>query len=164
MSMSSYAVAKRGKAITMKRSFGCLSKHAQLLMTLAVALVFGSSALVAADGMISIELNKAEDTEQGCNSLLLFDNQSGHQLNRFQVDLVLFDDKGVHARRLLLDMAPLYDDKKVVASFLMNDLACNQIGSMLVNALPNCANSTGAELDCLGMLDVSSKSSIPLEK
>ncbi|MEM9440963.1 MAG: hypothetical protein AAGA73_11000, partial [Pseudomonadota bacterium] len=80
MSMSSYAVAKRGKAITMKCCFGCLSKHAQLLMTLTVALVFGSSALVAADGMISIELNKAEDTEQGCNSLFLFDNQSGHQL------------------------------------------------------------------------------------
>lgn len=148
----------------MKRSFDRLSKHAQLLMTLVMAIVLGASTTFAADGMISIELNKAEETEQGCSSLFLFDNQTGHQLNRFQVDLVLFDDKGVHARRLLLDMAPLYNNKKVVASFLMNDLACSQIGSMLVNALPNCANSTGAELDCLGMLNVSSKSSIPLEK
>ena len=126
--------------------------------------IFGVSSVDANDGTISIELNKAEETDQGCSSLFLFDNQSGHQLNRFQVDLVLFDDKGVHARRLLLDMAPLYENKKVVASFLMNDLPCSEIGSMLVNALPNCSNSTGAELDCLGMLDVSSRSSIPLEK
>jgi hypothetical protein len=148
----------------MKRSLDRLSKHARHLLLPALFFVFGTSTAFAADGKISIELNKAEETEQGCSSLFLFDNQSGHQLNRFQVDLVLFDDKGVHARRLLLDMAPLYNNKKVVASFLMNDLACSQIGSMLVNALPSCANSTGAKLDCLGLLDVSSKSSIPLEK
>ncbi len=148
----------------MKRCSDSPSRLVQLLMLPALMFVFGASSALADDGVISIELNKAEETEQGCSSLFLFDNQSGHQLNRFQVDLVLFDDKGVHARRLLLDMAPLYEDKKVVASFLMNDLPCSEIGSMLVNALPNCANSTGADLDCLGMLDVSSRSSIPLEK
>jgi hypothetical protein len=134
------------------------------MMFPALMLVFGTSLVHADDGIISIELNKTEETDQGCSSLFLFDNQSGHQLSSFQVDLVLFDDKGVHARQLLLDMAPLYEDKKVVASFLMNELPCSQIGSMLVNAIPNCANSTGAELDCIGMLDVSSRSSIPLEK
>jgi len=77
---------------------------------------------------------------------------------------VLFDDKGVYSRQILMDMAPLYKDKKVVASFLMNELACDDIGSMLVNALPSCANSTGADLNCIGLLEVTSKSSIPLEK
>jgi hypothetical protein len=123
-----------------------------------------SSALAAEDGLIGIELNKVEDTAQGCRPLFLFDNQTDHQFNKFQVELVLFDDKGVYSRQVLLDMAPLYKDKKVIASFLMNDLPCGDIGSMLVNALPNCANSVGSELDCLPLLEVNSKSSIPLEK
>ena len=122
------------------------------------------SSAMAADGVISIELNKVDDTEQGCRPLFLFDNRSGHQLNKFQVELVLFDDKGVYSRQVLMDMAPLYVDKKVVASFLINETACDEIGSMLVNALPSCANTTGADLNCIGLLEVSSKSSIPLEK
>lgn len=123
-----------------------------------------SSTAAADQGAITIELNKAENTDQGCRPLFLFDNKSGHQLNRFQVDLVLFDDKGVYSRNVLLDMAPLYEDKKVVASFLLSDIACESIGSMLVNALPSCANSTGTDLDCISWLEVTSKSPIPLEK
>ncbi|MGI9416961.1 MAG: hypothetical protein ACR2RA_03875 [Geminicoccaceae bacterium] len=85
-------------------------------------------------------------------------------MNKFQVELVLFDDKGVYSRQILLDMAPLYKNKKVLASFLIDDVACDEVGSMLVNALPQCANSAGDDLDCLGLLDVTSKSAIPLEK
>ncbi len=148
----------------MKRSFDWLSPSASLLLLALLVFFPATSSEAADDGVISIELNKVEDTEQGCRPLFLFDNQSGHQLNRFQVELVLFDDKGVYAMQILLDMAPLYKDKKVVASFLMPELACDGIGSMLVNGLPSCANSAGDALDCLAMLDVTSKSSIPLEK
>lgn len=148
----------------MRRSFDLLSPFAGLLSLALLTMVFATSLQAADDGVISIELNKAEDTEQGCRPLFLFDNRSGHQLNKFQVELVLFDDKGVYAKQILLDMAPLYQDKKVVASFLMPDLSCDGIGSMLVNALPSCDDSTGTALDCLAMLNVTSKSSIPLEK
>jgi len=148
----------------MKRALDTFSMYARWLLLSALAFLSAVSPAAAADGVISIELNKVEDTEQGCRPLFLFDNQSGHQLNAFQVELVLFDDKGVYSRQILMDMAPLYKDKKVVASFLMNELACDDIGSMLVNALPSCANSTGADLNCIGLLEVTSKSSIPLEK
>jgi hypothetical protein len=118
----------------------------------------------ADDDVIIIELNKAENTEQGCRPLFLFDNRTDHQLNRFQVELVLFDDKGVYSKQILLDMAPLYKDKKTLASFLLADTECDQIGSMLVNDLPACENSVGGTLDCLALLEVTSKSEIPLEK
>lgn len=148
----------------MKRSLSTLSTISGLLLAVGL-LSFSSVSLKAAeDGIITIELNKTENTEQGCRPLFLFDNQSGHQLSKFQVELVLFDDKGVYARQILLDMAPLYQDKKVVASFLLADLACDQIGSMLVNALPSCANSDGNDLDCLALLEVNSRGAIPLEK
>jgi hypothetical protein len=131
-----------------------------------MSLVFGllTNPVNADDETIIIELNKTEDTEQGCRPLFLFDNRSGHQLNRFQVELVLFDDKGVYSKQILLDMAPLYKGKKTLASFLLADTRCDEIGSILVNDLPACENSTSGALDCLALLEVTSKSNIALEK
>jgi hypothetical protein len=120
--------------------------------------------LIAVEPELLIELNKLEDTEQGCRSLFLFDNATGHELNRFRVDLILFDQEGVYAKQLLLDMAPLHEDKKVMASFLLADQSCDSIGSILVNDLPRCENGSGAELDCIPLLKVESRTEVPLEK
>ena len=120
--------------------------------------------VVAAEAELLIELNKLEDTEQGCRSLFLFDNATGHELNRFRVDLILFDQEGVYAKQLLLDMAPLYEDKKVMASFLLAEQSCDSIGSILVNGVPRCENGSGAELDCVPLLKVESRADVPLEK
>jgi hypothetical protein len=113
---------------------------------------------------LGIELNKVESTEQGCRSIFLFTNETGHELNRFRVDLILFDPEGVYAKQLLLDMAPLYENKRTVASFLLDDVPCEQIGSILVNGVPLCEDGAGASVDCVGLLEVKSRSGIPLEK
>jgi hypothetical protein len=120
--------------------------------------------LVAAEAELLIELNKLEDTEQGCRSLFLFDNATGHELNRFRVDLILFDQEGVYAKQLLLDMAPLSEDKKILTSFLLAEQPCASIGSILVNDLPLCENGAGAEVDCVPLLKVESRTDVPLEK
>ena len=148
----------------MNRRPQLLSLPCLALLITATSLWLAPTANAVNDAVISIELNKVEESEQGCRPLFLFDNRSGHQLNRFQVELVLFDDKGVYSKQILLDMAPLYEGKKVVASFLLKDTPCAEISSMLVNDLPQCANSTGADIDCLALLEVGSKSDIPLEK
>lgn len=135
----------------------------QLFFLPLISLLF-LSPLRADEGAIIIELNKTENTEQGCRPFFLFDNQSGHQLNRFQVELVLFDVEGIYSKQILLDMAPLYEGKKTVASFLLSNITCEKIGSMLVNDLPDCENSIGGTLDCLARLKVISKSDITLEK
>jgi len=95
----------------------------------AFAAVVTAPPLGATEGRLGIELNKLEDTEEGCRSLFVFDNATGHELNRFRVDLILFDRKGVYAKQLLLDMAPLYEDKKVLASFLLADDPCDWHGA-----------------------------------
>ena len=120
--------------------------------------------LAAAEGELLIELNKLEDTDQGCRSLFVFDNATGHELNRFQVDLILFDQEGVYAKQVMLDMAPLSEDKKVLASFLLPDHECGTIGSILVNDLPQCEDGAGAQLDCVKLLEVRSRTDTPLEK
>jgi hypothetical protein len=122
------------------------------------------SPLSAADGQLTIELNKLQDTDEGCRSLFVFDNATGHELHRFQVDLILFDREGVYAKQLLLDMAPLYEDKKVLASFLLADEPCASIGSILVNDVPWCENGAGAKVDCVPLLEVGTRTDVPLEK
>lgn len=115
-------------------------------------------------GRLAIELNKLENTEEGCRSLFVFDNRTGYELHRFRIDLILFDPKGIYKKQLLLDMAPLYADKKSVASFLLGDWRCNELGSVLVNDIPQCQNGAGEAIECVEMLKVRSKSDIPLEK
>jgi hypothetical protein len=129
-----------------------------------LGLAVTASSLCAAEGRLGIELNKLEDTEEGCRSLFVFDNETGHELNRFRVDLILFDRKGVYAKQLLLDLAPLYEDKKVLASFLLADDPCDSIGTVLVNDVPWCENGAGATVDCVKLLDVGSRTEVPLEK
>jgi hypothetical protein len=130
----------------------------------ALALMLAVPPLSAADGRLTIELNKLEDTDEGCRSLFVFDNRTGHELRRFRVDLALFDPKGVYAKQLLIDLAPLYDDKKVVTSFLLADTPCATIGSVLVNDVPWCEDGVGARLDCVALLEVASRAQVPLEK
>jgi hypothetical protein len=143
------------------RYFPCLGCGA-----LALVAVIGWQAAAHAqdDGSLTIELNKMEDTEQGCMSSFLFGNRTGHQLNRFQIDLVFFDADGIAAKQLLLDMAPLYVDKKMFASLLLDDTACDKIGSVLVNRVPVCENGSGTEIGCVDLLEVSSRSGVPLER
>jgi hypothetical protein len=143
------------------RTFACLGGGA---LALVAAIGWQAQAHAQDDGTLTIELNKMEDTEQGCLSSFLFDNQTGHQLSRFQLDLVFFDAEGVAAKQLLLDMAPLYVDKKTFASFVLDATACDKIGSILVNAVPACENGSGHEIGCVDLLEVSSRSQVPLEK
>jgi hypothetical protein len=130
----------------------------------ALAIVLAAPPLLAADGQLTIELNKLEDTDEGCRSLLVVDNETGHELHRFRVDLILFDREGVYAKQLLLDMAPLYEDKKVLASFLLAEQPCASIGSVLINDVPWCENGAGATVDCVKLLEVESRTEVPLEK
>ena len=130
----------------------------------AIGMMLLVPSLAAAEPRLTIELNKLEDTAEGCRSLFVFDNRTGHELNRFRIDLILFDQAGVYAKQLMLDMAPLYDDKKVLASFPLVDQPCASIGSILVNDLPYCENGSGAQVDCVALLEVESRTDVPLEK
>lgn len=142
------------------RSFACLGGAFVLVATMG----WHAAGHAQEDGALTIELNKMEDTAQGCLSSFLFDNRTGHELHRFQIDLVFFDPEGIASKQMLLDMAPLYADKKTFASFLLDETDCNKIGSILVNAVPRCENGSGHEVDCIDLLKVTSRSEVPLER
>jgi hypothetical protein len=136
----------------------------RLSLPLLVGLVVAAPAAGGDAGHLGIELNLVESTAEGCRTLFVFDNRTGRQLNRFRVDLILFDPDGIYKKQLLLDMAPLYPDKKTVASFLLDDAACSSIGSILVNDIPQCQDGVGDAVDCVALLQVTSRAGIPLER
>jgi hypothetical protein len=142
------------------RRFACLGGA----LALVAAMGWQATGHAQEDGALTIELNRMEDTPQGCLSSFVFDNRTGHQLSRFQIDLVFFDSEGIAAKQMLLDMAPLYADKKTFASFLLDETACDKIGSILVNDMPQCQNGSGREVGCIDLLEVSSRSEVPLER
>jgi hypothetical protein len=147
--------------MTASRHFACLAGGA---LALVAAMAWQAAAQAQEDSALVIELNKMEDTDQGCLSSFVLDNRTGHELSRFQIDLVFFDAAGVASKQLLLDLAPLYVDKKTFASFLLDETACDKIGSILVNDVPMCENGSGNEVGCIDLLEVSSRSEVPLER
>jgi hypothetical protein len=121
-------------------------------------------AAAADGGGLTLELNKVEETADGCQTYFLLDNQSGHVFDGFRLDLILFDGRGVIGDRLRLDLAPVRSDKRTVWTYVFPDTACTEIGSILVNDIPVCEARGGAAVDCVDLLRVGGRDSIPLEK
>jgi hypothetical protein len=137
---------------------------AACLITLLASLLPAASSLAQDGASLGIELNKLEDSAEGCRAVFVFHNNTAHELNRFRIDLILFDPQGIYDKQLLVDMAPLYAEKKTVASFLLDPSPCGELGSILVNDLPWCEDGAGSALDCLAMLKVWSLTDVPLQK
>jgi len=135
-------------------------------LTLAAFLTFAGQAVpVALAGpSLSIELNKVEDTDQNsCVAAFVLRNDLATALDRFSLDLYIFDAEGIIARQLVLDLAPLRNDKTTVVRFPLISQACATIGRILVNDIPSCRSAeTGKDIDCLAVLQVSSRDRIAL--
>lgn len=135
-------------------------------MALAVFITLaGQPVSVAMAGpALSIELNKAEDTEQNsCVAAFVLRNDLAAPLDRFSLDLYIFDSDGIIARQLVLDLAPLRNDKTTVVRFPLMNRQCATIGRVLVNDIPSCRSAeTGEDIDCLAVLQVSSRDRIAL--
>ena len=147
------------RSIRRRATLGLLAGAAACLLGQAGAL----RAAAAADGL-TIELNKVEEIEGGCQTFFLIDNRSGHVFDGFRLDLVLFDREGIIADRLYVDLAPVRHDKRTVSTYVFPGTPCAEIGSILVNDIPLCKARDGGEVDCVDILKVSGRDSIPLQK
>ncbi len=137
-----------------------------LAVVLAVAFVAGPAAADAeGDGAgLTLELNKVEEVEEGCQTFFVLDNDSGHVFDGFRLELILFDHKGVTGDRLRVDLAPVRRDKRTVSTYVFPGTPCAEIGSILFNDIPICEARDGAELDCIDLLKVGHRDAIALEK
>lgn len=137
---------------------GCSARRIGLMLT-ALLLVSTSWAQT-----IDIELNKLEDQENACRAFLVFRNGTPHFFEAFKLDMVLFDQSGLINGRLALDVAPLRAEKTSVKGFEFDGLGCGSIDQILINDVIECAASDTDSIDCVALLEPSSRNETTLIK
>lgn len=113
---------------------------------------------------IGLELNKLEEQGGNCRAYLVIANPGSAGFSGFSLDLVLFDRGGTIMRRLAVDIAPVRPDKTMVKVFEIPETACGAIGSVLVNDVLHCRDSSGEVAGCVDRVRTSSKLPVTLSK
>ncbi len=114
--------------------------------------------------ILSVELNKVEQTEEGCRFSLLIENESDVAFAEFGMDLAFFDQGGVLATRVTANFGKLRRDKIHLRTFVIQSLDCNVVGRVLLNDVTVCRHDSDAPLDCLEAVDVSHRGDVAFVK
>jgi hypothetical protein len=134
-----------------------------LALGLIASLVFAETGR-AEPPSLSVELNKLEPQGGGCRAYFVIANEGPTQYQVLKLDLVLFQRDGVIGHRVAVDLAPLKASKRSVKRFDLDGIACDQIGSFLINEVMECRSDTGPIDDCLSGMSVKSLSNVQLTK
>lgn len=130
-----------------------------VLLVAACGMAASAQADETNDSKIAVELNKLEANGSGCQPYLVFENKTDIDFGSLKLDLVMFDVDGIIARRVAVEGAPLPPGKMAVKVFDLPDLACDQIGRVLLNGLTQCTGQEGDQSDCLALIDTASRAS-----
>ncbi|MBL8847820.1 MAG: hypothetical protein JNN24_18805 [Hyphomicrobium zavarzinii] len=113
---------------------------------------------------MSVELNKLEPQGSGCRAYLVVQNDDATAYQSYKLDIVLFQQDGVIGRRFAMDLAPLKPQKRTVKLFDLDNIACDKIGSFLINDVVECKADAGPLDNCLAGMTVKSLTNVQLSK
>ena len=139
-----------------------VSALSALLLALSAAPALAeTTAPAAATNGVSLELNTLEPRGQNCAVNMVL-GTSGDAYQSFKLDLVFFGTDGAIRKRLAVDAAPLRARKTSVKAFEVSGLACDAIGSVLVNDVLDCRSEAGAVADCIDRVETKSRLPVAL--
>jgi hypothetical protein len=139
-----------------------VSALSALLLALSAAPALAETAAPAdATGGVSLELNTLEPRGQNCAVNMVF-GTGDDAYQSFKLDLVFFGTDGAIRKRLAVDAAPLRARKTSVKAFEISGLACDAIGSVLVNDVLDCRTGAGAVADCIDRVETKSRLPVAL--
>lgn len=136
-----------------------VSALSALLLALSAAPALAAPA--GAAGGVSLELNTLEPRGQNCAVNMVF-GTGDDAYQSFKLDLVFFGTDGAIRKRLAVDAAPLRARKTSVKAFEVSGLACDAIGSVLVNDVLDCRTEAGAVADCIDRVETKSRLPVAL--
>lgn len=116
----------------------------------------------AQESGISVELNKFEDVEGGCQAYFLFGNTTGQNYEGFEMSLAILDTDGVIDRLLTIDAAPLPNARTTLKLFEIPELSCASVGMVLLHDVGTCRPQNGENMDCFPILTLNSRATAPL--
>ena len=137
----------------------------------AVAAVFGMATMLASqplwaeDGKLGIEVNKFEEIAGGgCRAYFLFQNNTPTSFEGFEMSLAIFDKAGTIDRLLSIDAAPLPVARTTLKLFEIPQIACANIGQILLHDVPICKPQNAENTDCYPLITLNSRTSAALVK
>lgn len=120
------------------------------------------SVLVAQDNRakISLELNALSPSDTACMASFVATNSSNQDIESAIYEVVLFDADGGVDRLTLLDFGTLPEGRPRVRQFGLGNLACADLGQVLINGAQTCTVAGAASDVCAVGLTVSSRTDV----
>ncbi len=134
-----------------------------VVLTLTVLGLVAAPAVAQAPSL-DLELNKVEASDEGCQFHLLIRNKIGSDIEVLGVNLVFFDANGVMANRTIVTLGKVKSNKTLFRSFVFPELQCSDVSRVLVNELTQCQLAGESQIDCLDVMQVSSRAEIDFFK
>lgn len=136
------------------------------------SVLLGAAALVVASvasaqetdigDAISIELNAAQNREDGCVLSFLVMNGYETPIEQVIYEVVLFDLSGQVDQLTLFDFGALPPARARVRQFVMPGASCADFGGILFNGAHTCMAS-GADVACEGALSLTTRTAIEVQ-
>ena len=135
----------------------------RVVLTLTV-LGLGVTSAAAQTPRLLLELNKVESSNEGCQFHIVIRNNTGSDIEVLGADLVFFDQNGVMANRSNVSFGKVKSNKTLFRTFIFPNLNCGDVGQVLVNEVLQCQLARETQIDCLAVMDVSSRADIEFFK
>jgi hypothetical protein len=110
----------------------------------------------AQEKVISLELNKAADSEAGCRLTFVVKNDTQSLLEKTSYEFAVFDEAKTVLKLLAFDFGRLPQGKTRVIEFALAGIKCSGVSRILVNTSPACTADGSASTICLDALKTSS--------
>jgi len=131
-------------------------------LTAGFALAVLGSPAQAQESSLSLELNRMDQQGEACRFDWRVTNRSPSSIQDFAADFVLFDKQGVNIARMSIPFGWLAREKSVLRSFQLSPFDCALVGEVLFNEVAAC--TADPELDCVAVIGVSSRATVPLTR
>ncbi len=131
----------------------------RVVLTLTV-LGLGATSAAAQAPRLLLELNKVDSSSEGCQFHIVIRNNTGSDIEVLGADLVFFDQNGVMANRSNVSFGKVKSNKTLFRTFVFPNLNCGDVGEVLVNEVLQCQLARETQIDCLEIMDVSSRAEI----
>ena len=129
------------------------------------AALFGLTSSVLAEkaqSELSIELNKVEESNGGCQLTFLAASSHANGIAQLVFETVLFDNEGGVNRLTLFDFGAIPAGVPRVRQFVIPALACSDLAQILINGVSTCQAPGLDEAACSKGMNVTSRIEVEL--
>ncbi len=118
------------------------------------------SADPATDARLTVELNAAQQQEQGCKLSFVVTNAHPGDISKAVFETVIFDSAGQVSRLTLFDFGALPSGRPRVRQFVIPGTSCEAIGQVLFNGADTCDGAEIPAQACTTGLTLSTRTEI----